>query len=172
MNKYLKYFKYVLTHKYFVMIECFKHGLYWRGIKHDWHKFLPSEYIPYAEHFYGEFGIKNSTRDKTGYYKPTDTGDVKFDHAWFLHQKRADHHWQYWILPEDEQGHKILKMSSSAITEMICDWYGASRAQGSKSTVQDWYTVNGHKLQLHQESRIEIETILTLNKIKEDRDEC
>jgi len=55
MNKYLKYLKYVLVHKYYVFIECFKVGLFWRGIMHDMSKFFPDEFLPYARYFYGEY---------------------------------------------------------------------------------------------------------------------
>lgn len=158
---YLKYLKYVVRHKYYVSVECFKHGLYWRGLKHDLSKFLPSEFIPYAKFFYGS---KTPRRDKTGYYKPTDTGDADFDFAWLKHQKRNDHHWQWWILPEDNGGVKILPMPYEALTEMICDWVGAGQAQGNKSPANDiyketraWYNVNKVKMQLHRDTRVEIE---------------
>ena len=71
MNKHLKYMWYVIRHKYYVLIECFKVGLYWRGIMHDWSKFLPSELIPYANFFNGPKPLKRSS--DSGYYKPTDT---------------------------------------------------------------------------------------------------
>lgn len=102
MIKHLKYLKYVLRHKWFVFLACLDYGLIWRGIKHDWHKFLPSEWFPYVNFFYGKTGKPIQRRDSTGYYKPTDTGDAQFDFAWFLHQKRADHHWQWWVLVRDE----------------------------------------------------------------------
>ncbi len=36
------------------MCSCLSEiGLIWQGITHDWSKFLPSEWIPYAEYFYG-----------------------------------------------------------------------------------------------------------------------
>jgi len=55
--KYLKYLKYILKHKWYVMIECFKNGLIWRGLMHDLSKFLPSEFIPYANFFYGNNNV-------------------------------------------------------------------------------------------------------------------
>ena len=103
--KHFKYLKYVLRHKWFVFIECCKMGYPFLGLIHDWSKFRPSEFLPYAEHFYGkdshhkdgshqQKGIKTG-RDETGYYKPTDTGDKAFDFAWLLHQKRNRHRWQW-----------------------------------------------------------------------------
>lgn len=96
---HLRYLSYVLRHKWFVLVECWRRGLYWRGLVHDLSKFLPSEWFPYVEHFHGRQSGRQ--RDVTGYYKPTDTGDPAFDRAWFLHQKRNDHHWQWWTQPDD-----------------------------------------------------------------------
>ena len=155
--KYIKYLSYLLKHRWYVMIECFKQGLIWRGIVHDLSKFLPSEFIPYANFFYGNKGddIKKG-RNSTGYYKPTDTGDKKFDWAWLLHQKRNKHHWQYWVLPEDEEGIKIFEIEEPYLTEMICDWIGAGKAQGCFPPKDDkyfetrkWYKMNGNKMQLN-----------------------
>lgn len=178
--KYIKYLNYLLRHKWYVMLECFKEGLYWRGLMHDLSKVFPDECIPYTNFFYGDTqpmnthgasGVGNPKaprRDSTGYYKPIDTGDKAFDFAWLLHQKRNRHHWQWWILPEDNGGVKVLEMQEPYLTEMICDWIGAGKAQGHFSPKDDryfetrkWYEVNGKKMQLHPKTRKYIETLLT-----------
>jgi len=66
MKKYIKYLWYIVRHKYFVMVECWARGLFWRGVSHDFSKLLPSEFVPYANYFYGG-GNKsmNSGRDST-----------------------------------------------------------------------------------------------------------
>lgn len=153
MVRYDKYLWYVIRHKWFVFIECCRYGLFWRGIKHDWSKFLPSEFIPYARHFYGP---KPQKRDETGYYKPTDTGDPAFDFAWLLHQKRNRHHWQWWILPEDDGGEKVMPMGFCDVLEMIADWRGAGKAQGAPDTLK-WYTKNKDKMRLDRHARIIVE---------------
>ncbi len=153
-----------MRHKYYVAIECFKRGLIWRGIVHDNSKLLPNEFIPYANFFYGKgYDIKRG-RNSTGYYKPTDTGDIAFDFAWLLHQKRNRHHWQWWILPEDGGGIKIISIREPYLTEMICDWIGAGKAQGQCSPENDkylvtrgWYKANKDKMIFAEETRNEIE---------------
>ena len=145
MKKHFKYARVLFRHRWFVMLECFRVGLYWRGLIHDWSKFRPSEWRPYAEFFYGT-GAK-PRRDSTGYYKPTDTGDAAFDFAWLLHQKRNKHHWQWWVLPEDEGGIKVLEMQEPYRTEMLCDWRGAGRSYGTPDTVK-WYIANKDKMRL------------------------
>jgi len=159
LEKHLKYLSYVLRHKFFVFIECCKLGIPWLGIIHDWSKFLPSEWFPYVNYFYGN--IKKG-RDETGYYKPYDTGDNKFDFAWLLHQKRNKHHWQWWLLPTDEEGLKIFEMPMKYRKEMLADWKGAGRAQGTPDC-QAWYLKNCKKIQLGNETRWWIERKLGIS---------
>ena len=170
---YAKYLWYVVRHKWFVFLECVKLGVPWLGIVHDLSKLLPGEFAPYAKHFYGPDshhkdgshapkGIKTG-RDKTGYYKAGDTGDLEFDFAWLLHQKRNRHHWQWWILPEDDGGTKVFDIPDRYRKEMLADWRGAGRAQGTPNT-QAWYLKNRDKMRMHPETREWIEERLDLIK--------
>lgn len=153
---YWRYAWYVIRHKWFVMRECFKVGLYWRGIMHDMSKLRPSEFFPYARYFYGR------GQNKTGYY------DDAFNFAWLLHQKRNEHHWQWWILSLDDGGEKILPMSCRAIDEMICDWKGAGRAiTGNKDPgeCRKWYLANKRNMRLHPVTRLIVEIILGVEEL-------
>jgi hypothetical protein len=158
--KYIKYLNYVVRHKWYVFLECCKMGIIWQGITHDLSKLLPSELIPYTNYFYGD---KKPKRQKTGYYKPTDTGNLAFDFAWLLHQKRNRHHWQWWILPEDDGGIKVLNMPLKYRKEMLCDWRGAGRAQGYGDNTVEWYKKNKDKMQLHWYTREWIEEQLGIS---------
>lgn len=156
MKKYIKYLSYVIRHKWHVAIECFKMGLIWRGIMHDVSKLLPSEFIPYARHFYGNH---------------SDT-DKMFDKAWLLHIHRNPHHWQFWILRKDDGGIKLLEMPYNYVREMVCDWVGAGKALGrhSPSTnplreVKKWYKEHKKKMQLHSKTRNKVEIMLGLRKL-------
>jgi len=158
LAEYLRYLGYLLRHKFFVFLECAKCGLWWRGFVHDASKFLPSEFFPYAIHFAG--GIQ-AGRDSTGYYKPTDTGDRAFDFAWFLHQKRNKHHWQYWTVPDEDGRTKAIPIPEPYRTEMLCDFRGAGRAQRTLG-VRRWYVQNGSKMTLSPETRSWLEEQLDL----------
>jgi hypothetical protein len=145
--KHIKYAAYVIRHKWYVFVECLKAGIPVRGIMHDMSKLRPSEWFPYANYFY---------KDSTG--NPPPTGDDKFDFAWLLHQKRNDHHWQFWLLPEDDGGVKILPMSKKARLEMVCDWKGAARAlrignRENNYLMSEWYEKNKGHMQLNPETR-------------------
>lgn len=136
----LKYLWYVIKHKWFVMIECFKVGIYWRGLTHDLSKLLPSEFFPYANYFYG-----NGKNDK------------EFNKAWLLHQKRNPHHWQYWLLYEDEGRLTTLDIPIKYRKEMIADWIGAGRAITGKDNTKKWYELNKNNMLLNRETRNWIE---------------
>jgi hypothetical protein len=156
IKKHWKYASYVLRHKFFVMIECFKHGLIWRGLMHDLSKLCPGEWCPYANYFYPG-GKPRLWEGKEGYIKPTETEDAAFDFAWLLHQKRNDHHHQWWVLPKDDGTVKCIPMSPASRLEMLCDWKGAGRAQGYGNDPTEWYLKNKDKMKLHPETRAWIE---------------
>ena len=151
-------------HKWYVFLACYKKDIEWRGIVHDWSKLRPSEFFPYAEHFYGKGKDISSGRDSTGYYKPTDTGDPDFDFAWLLHQKRNKHHWQWWIIVGDDGSRRALEMPEEYMLEMVCDWKGAGKAQGftEKDECKNWYLANKDKMTLHKKTRKKVETLLGL----------
>jgi len=163
IRRHFSYARYLIRHKLYVTRECFRHGLIWRGVVHDLSKFRPSEWFPYAKHFYAPNGqsMRSARRDKTGYYKLTDTGDTAFDFAWLLHQKRNLHHWQWWVLPEDNGGVKVLEMQEVYAREMVCDWIGAGLAQGHGRDILPWYEKNKHKMRLHPNTRVLVENMLS-----------
>ena len=161
--KYFKYLRYLLVHKFWVAVFCFQNGLIWRGLIHDWSKFLLDELIPYVNFFYGKDGAVHRGAQKSGYYKPSETDDEKFDFAWLKHQKRNKHHWQWWVLPKDDGTTLAMKMKHKYVIEMICDWRGAGKAQGfKKDNTKEWYKNNKDKMILHSETRKEVEEILSL----------
>ena len=156
-----QYAKYVLNHKWHVFLAARRLGVpLWGALIHDWHKFLPDEFFPYAEWFYGYKGGSWYALKKQFKEQPTWAGDFghllryesAFDMAWLLHQKRGPHHHQWWLLPLDDGGVKVLPMSDRYRREMLADWKGAGRAQG-KPLTGEWYLANKAKMQLHPETR-------------------
>lgn len=154
---YLRYLKAVLRHKWFVFLGCLQVGVPLHiAILHDWDKFLPDEFIPYARYFYG--GAAKRGPDGTYERKPGES--QAFDFAWLLHQKRNKHHWQWWILPKDDGSIQIFPMTDLYRREMLADWIGAGRAYTQNWTPGEtakWYAKNSHKMQLHPETRAWIE---------------
>lgn len=150
---FIKYLWYVLKHKWYVFIECCKLGIPWLGFVHDLSKFLPSEFFPYARYFYGG----KPKRNNEGIYKLDD--DAKFNYAWLLHQKRNQHHWQFWILIQDNDDDKILPIPDRYRREMLADWRGAGRAITGEDNTKTWYIKRQARFidVLHPETRNWIE---------------
>lgn len=160
---YIAYTKYVVRHKWYVFLECCKLGIPLRGILHDLSKFLPSEFFPYAIYFNGKEQKGENSFAKAGYKKPKNTSD-DFDLAWLLHQKRNKHHWQWWVLLEDEGSPDALEMPLKYAKEMIADWKGAGRAQGNPDNCKTWYLKNRNKMTLAAYTRFWVETTLGVAK--------
>lgn len=141
MGAFLKYVSYIVRHKWFVFVECCRLGVFWRGLIHDLSKLRPDEWLPYQRYFYGENLV--GTLDE-------------FNRAWLLHQHRNPHHWQYWILREDDGGTFAMEMPDAYRREMLADWCGAGRALGKPDT-RAWYLANRDRIVLHANTRTWVE---------------
>jgi hypothetical protein len=149
MRPHYQYLCYVIRHKWFVFLAACKLGIPILGLVHDWSKFRPSEWSAYVHFFYG---------DRTKPYRRNQTGQAAFDLAWLYHQKRNKHHWQWWVMPEDDGDTKILPMGDRFRREMVADWRGAGKALGKPDT-KAWYVANRDNMQLHPITRKWIDDI-------------
>lgn len=164
---YLKYLWYVVRHKWYVMLECFKVGLIWRGLVHDMSKFLPDEFIAYARYFYGpkETGVLDCPaggKDVPVVMWPEGV-KAAFDLAWFKHQRRNVHHWEYWIhIDKWCEKIEVIEMPRKHVLEMVCDWKGAGKAQGKKGKdeCKKWYLEKRDLMTFHPSTRDLVESIL------------
>jgi hypothetical protein len=167
--KHWRYLKYVLRHKWYVFLYGCQLGIPLLALLHDNSKFRPSEWFAYVEFFYG--GPKRLWAEVTGYEKThyfdsarrNSKEGVKeaFDYAWLHHQKRNKHHWQYWVLTNDEEGQRALFMPDRYRREMLADWKGAGRAINGVEDALGWYGKNRDKMTLHPETRAWIEQELS-----------
>ncbi len=157
---YLKYLRYMIAHKWFVFVEACKLGIPWLGFLHDWSKFLPDEWRPYTKYFYGNYPdwhrFAPGTKGRLFGLTKQEVQD-KFDLAWLKHIHRNRHHWQWWVLREDDGDIKVLPMPDRYRKEMLADWRGAGKAQGYEDNTKTWYQANKDKMQLHPDTRIWIE---------------
>lgn len=146
-----QYAKYVFRHKWYVLKECWKYGLYWRGLVHDLSKFSRAEWDAYAMSFYGPWE----------YDERPEWLVAMFDRAWLHHQHVNSHHPQHWVLREDSGNVKVLEMPWEDRVEMIADWRGAGKAQGNPDT-RGWYLKNREKILLGPETRAWVEVVLNV----------
>ena len=97
------------------------------NFEHDHSKTNPDEYDAYDAYFYGN----NRSHAVV----------EAFNRAWLLHIHRNPHHWQHWVLINDEEdeGKVLVEMPYNYIIEMICDWWSFSWQKGDLSEIFSWY---------------------------------
>jgi hypothetical protein len=123
------------------------------SINLKWHELLDftlppidkEEYDAYCEYFYGE---------------RTPEVEEGFDYAWLHHQHSNPHHWQYWLLREDDGGTKALEIPYEYILEMVCDWWSFSWKNNDLYEIFNWYDNNKKKMILHEKTEVIVENIL------------
>lgn len=128
---------------------------------HDDSKWDVREYDAYDRYFYGS---RSSEVVR------------KFDYAWLHHIHNNPHHWQYWLLFQDdpkgkeyvnpETGDRIktpfkaLEMPRYEILHMIADWWSFSWKSGRYEEIFEWYDRHRKKMILNPMTRHLVEDIL------------
>lgn len=123
---------------------------------HDSSKNDMDEYKSYDDYFYGN--NKSSAVVNA------------FRLAWLNHIHRNPHHWQHWILNNDEpkEGEILIEIPYHYILEMICDWWSFSWKTGNLYEIFNWYDAHKDYIKMHPKSRKKVETILSDIKTKLD----
>lgn len=118
------------------------------GFAHDKSKNETDEYEAYDTYFYGN----NRSYEVVQNYRK----------AWLLHIHRNPHHWQHWVLINDDpdEGEIVLEMPYDYIIEMICDWWSFSWQSGNLYEIFKWYEEHSKYIKLAQTTKITVENIL------------
>lgn len=127
---------------------------------HDESKDNSLEYEPYDNYFYGG----NRSFDVVMEYRL----------AWLRHLHNNPHHWQYWILINDDpkEGEVILDMPDKYIIEMICDWWSFSWSKGNLKEIFDWYDEHSKYMKLSGKTKKTVEDILSkMKKVLEENND-
>lgn len=122
--------------------------------EHDKSKTELDEYKAYDRYFYG--GNKS--------YEVVQN----FNIAWLKHIHRNEHHWQHWVLINDNpnEGEIILDMPDIYIIEMICDWWAFSFSKDDLNEIFNWYDQKREYIKLSDYTRMKVEDILNKIHIK------
>lgn len=138
---------YILQHKWYVLLECWKKGLYWQGILHDMSKFSLTEFLAYSNKFHHE---KEASSDQAAQH------EAAFQYAWLHHQHHNKHHWNYWVVNQVTQ--EAVPMPHKYVLEMVCDWKAMARKRKTSHT--EHYRHHAHTLLLHPETRRQLDNIM------------
>lgn len=125
--------------------------------EHDKSKTEQDEYLAYDAYFYGNNKSYQVVQD--------------YDYAWLVHLHRNPHHWQYWVLINDDpkEGEVCLDMPYNYIIEMICDWWSFSWKTENLYEIFKWYDERKEHIKLSDKTRKTVDNIL--GKIKKKLDE-
>lgn len=137
---------------------------------HDHTKCRADEYEAYDRYFYPDEYEDNP---------PFSQRVEEYQRAWLEHIHRNPHHWQHWVLINDNGFFTVLPMPEVYIIEMICDWWSFSWKKGNLYEIFDWIDENSPHILLDNETIRLVEKILNrirfrlnvLNKYWNDTDE-
>lgn len=126
---------------------------------HDQSKYSEEEYDAYDKYFYG--------RNKS-YQVVND-----FNIAWLHHIHANPHHWQHWVLINDDpdKSEIILDMPDEYIIEMICDWWSFSFKKGDLHEIFNWYEERKDYMKLSEYTRDRVQDLLYMIKEKLSEDQ-
>ena len=116
--------------------------------QHDETKYGIVEYGPYDDYFYGT------------------PNEDEFNVAWLHHIHNNPHHWQHWMLMNDDGRYRdpgkvvALEMPRIYALEMVADWWSFSWRSGNLSEVFDWYESHKDRIVLHESTREYVEGVL------------
>ena len=140
--------------------EVIEDGFEWQiCFNHDVSKTDHEEYDAYDAYFYGNNRSYAVVQN--------------FKKAWLRHIHNNPHHWQHWILINDEpkEGMVVIDMPYIYVVEMICDWWAFSWKKGDLNEIFSWYEDRKDYMKLSANTRISVEYILGKMKDKlEEKD--
>jgi len=119
--------------------------------QHDESKYTKEEYDAYDAYFYGD------------HTRPPEV-QAAFDKAWLHHIHNNPHHWQHWVLLEDDPSigsiGKALEMPLEYVYEMIADWWTFSWRNNNLMEVFSWYESHRNHIFMNIKTRAIVESVL------------
>ncbi len=142
----------VNTHRYEVMKNCFKCGLYRQGLAHDLSKYSPAELFVSIRYFQGDRSPYMYEKEKFGYSE-----------GWLHHKGRNRHHWEYY---QDMINGKwqAVEMPFPYLVEMVCDRVAACKVYQkdhyTKRSALEYYLTRNDRFYMHEKTAARLESIL------------
>ncbi len=146
----------VTRHRHQVMVHCAKAGIFWQGLRHDWSKYSPTEFIPGVKYYTGKRSPNEGEREKYGYSM-----------AWMHHKGRNKHHFEYWSdYNLETKRNEPVEMPYNYVIEMFCDRVAASKIYNGKNYKQTdpltYFSRRKPHRSIHIKTREELEKLLVM----------
>lgn len=152
LKRFFQHLHTVDTHRYEVMKNCFKCGLYSQGLSHDLSKYSPPEFLVSVKYFQGDRSPYMYEKEKYG-----------FSYGWLHHKGRNRHHWEYWY--DMIKGEWVpLEMPLPFFIEMVCDRVAACRIYQKENYTQrsalEYYYSRNDRFYMHEKTAAKLEAVL------------
>lgn len=139
-------------HRYVVMQNCFKCGLYGQGLRHDLSKYEPAEFVESVRYFQGNRSPYMYEKEHFGYAA-----------GWLHHKGRNKHHWEYWYDMIDGIW-QPLEMPFNYFVEMVCDRVAACKIyekdKYTKESALKYYLTRNDRKYMHPDTARALEAVL------------
>lgn len=152
------HFRTITVHKWLVMKNCFRVGLYRQGILHDLSKYGWTEFSTGIRYYQGNRSPNAAEREEKGY-----------SGAWLHHKGRNRHHFEYWMDASPGNREKKItgvKMPLNFVMEMMMDRIAASRvykgAEYTDGVPWEYFCRSGEGTLMHPETRALVERLLIM----------
>ena len=154
--KIWQHFKTITKHRWIVMTDCFRVGLYWQGLTHDLSKYSPTEFFVGAKYYQGVRSPNAAERQDKGYSE-----------AWMHHKGRNRHHYEYWTdMNMESRRYEPVAMPRKYLVEQLIDRRAACVVyQGKNYTSASplaYFMGSRERELMHPQNRREIEYLLTM----------
>lgn len=158
-----QHLKTITKHHFLVQQGCFRVGLYWQGLTHDFSKLSPTEFLQGARYYQGTRSPNAAEREEKGY-----------SDAWMHHKGRNRHHYEYWsdISPVTNR-YEPVEMPRRYLVEMVMDRRAACMTYQGKNytpgSALNYLNLSKDRLLMHPETLRQLEYILTM--LRDDGEE-
>jgi len=138
------------------MRNCFRVGLYSRGLLHDLSKYSPVEFWAGAKYYMGNRSPNTAQREAEGYSE-----------AWMHHKGRNRHHFEYWTdFQKGKEGYCPVPMPREYLIESVMDRIAACKIYKKQSYYPgcelDYLLRSQESRLMHPETKDEFVRILTM----------
>lgn len=151
------HFRTINHHKWEVLKNCFRIGLYRQGLLHDLSKYSPTEFRTGICYYKGTQSPNGVERLATG-----------VSPAWLHHKGRNKHHFEYWVDYDLKDPNRLIgcRMPYRYVAEMFCDRVAACKVYRGKdyrdSCPWEYFRKMEHTPLLHEKTREELIFLLKL----------
>ena len=138
MRQHLAFLRYFFKHKIYVWHAGQRLDVpWWSLLWHDMDKVLCRDEYP---HYFNAWRFSMPVPPQ----------------AKLRHYRRTRHHWQSWVVLQDDGKAVALPIPLRHRLEMIADWQGAAKVTGGTDGTA-WYRQHGDSIVLHDNTRARVE---------------